>query len=220
MAFSDRRLRAILDEVNARVFADIGCDHGYIAVGALVEGRAEKVYAADISEKSLAKAVALAREKGVFDRLVPVVSDGFERIPERVDSAVIAGLGGLEMIKILENAEKADKIPETLVLCPHQHAKELRAYLGAYRIDKDYIVRSGGKYYPVIVARRGGEGYSADEVMFGKNTPPGGDFIDMILSRRRTLEERFSAREMPPNVKREYEEILGICSKYKTRYPQ
>lgn len=208
---SDPRLSAILSEADGKVLCDVGTDHGYIAVGALLTGKAERVIAADISEKCLDKCVTLAREKGVDDRLKAVVSDGFESIDDDIDVAVIAGLGGYETVKILESAERLNRVPEKLVLCPHQNAKELRAYLKTFDIEKDYVVRSGTKFYPVIVAYKGGDGYREEELRFGKNLPPSADFDEMLSSRKRVLEERFAGREMPEAVRREYEEILRLC---------
>lgn len=207
----DPRLCAILSEADGKVLCDVGTDHGYIAVGALLKGKAERVVAADVSEKCLAKCVALAREKGVESRLKAFVSDGFSEIDDDIDVAVIAGLGGYETIKILKNAEILGRVPEKLVLCPHQNAKELRAYLKNYCIEKDYVVKSGTKFYPVIVALKGGDGYRDEELEFGKNMPPTHDFDEMISTRKRVLEERFSGREMPDAVRREYEEILRLC---------
>lgn len=207
----DTRLNAIISEITGPVVADIGSDHGYVAVAALAKANVKRVVAADISGKCLEKTVRLAREKGVSDSVETVVSDGFSDIAEHIDTAVIAGLGGYETIKILEKAKALDRVPEKLILCPHQNAFELRAYLDGFRIDKDYIVESGGKFYPVIVAVKGGGGYNADELRFGKNLPPTEDFFKMLRTRKRVLEDRFSGREMPPRVRAEYEEILGLC---------
>ena len=80
-----------------------------------------------------------------------------------------------------------------------------------YCIEKDYVVKSGTKFYPVIVALKGGDGYRDEELEFGKNMPPTHDFDEMISTRKRVLEERFSGREMPDAVRREYEEILRLC---------
>ena len=57
----DGRLRAVVDNIEGEVVADIGCDHGKVAVCALAEKRVVKAIACDISSKSLDKAVALAK---------------------------------------------------------------------------------------------------------------------------------------------------------------
>ena len=210
----DPRLCAILSEADGKVLCDVGTDHGYIAVGALLKGKAERVVAADVSEKCLAKCVALAREKGVESRLKAVVSDGFSEIDDDIDVAVIAGLGGYETIKILKNAEILGRVPEKLVLCPHQNASELRRYLSWTPVERDYVVRSDLKFYPVIVISGKGEHYLETEFGYGKNLPPSTDFTEMLFRRLNVLDERFRERTMPEKVKTEYDEIKELlCRK-------
>ena len=44
---------------SCEVFADIGCDHGYVAKAMLDSGKCKKVIVSDISEKCLFKATTL-----------------------------------------------------------------------------------------------------------------------------------------------------------------
>ena len=78
--------------------ADIGCDHGLVAKYALENG-VKRVIAADVSEKSLNKARELlsGRQNVRF-----VVSDGFDSIDERVEQAVIAGMGGSRIVELID----------------------------------------------------------------------------------------------------------------------
>lgn len=82
-----------------------------------------------------------------------VVCDGFSRIAEQVDEAMIAGMGGEEIVKILSAAAQK---PERLVLQPMKNAPALRKYLvsAGYRIAEDVTFRDG-KFYDVVVAERG-----------------------------------------------------------------
>lgn len=210
----DRRLSAIISEIDCDVLADIGCDHGYIGVQALIERRAKWLIAADISEKSLSKCRLLAAEKNLTDRVEFVVSDGFENVTTMPDTAVIAGMGGYEIIKILKTAKSLNRVPEKLILCPHQNASELRRFLNNYPIEKDYIVRSDKKFYPIIVVSAKGEKYRADEFRYGKNYPANSDFLDMLESRICTLEERFRGKKMPEKMVAEYKETKELlCRK-------
>ena len=210
----DRRLSAIISEIDCDVLADIGCDHGYIGVQALIERRAKQLLAADISEKSLSKCRLLAAEKNLTDRVEFVVSDGFENVTTVPDTAVIAGMGGYEIIKILKSAKSLNRVPEKLILCPHQNASELRRFLNNYPIEKDYIVRSDKKFYPIIVVSAKGEKYRADEFRYGKNYPANSDYFDMLESRICTLEERFQGKKMPEKVLTEYKETKELlCRK-------
>lgn len=162
------RLTAILSEINGEKCADIGCDHGKLIVKALKDNIIEYGYAIDISPMSLQKAATIGREEGVSSRLTLLCGDGASVLPEKVDVAVIAGMGANETVKILSYADFAKKY----VLSPHQDAHILRKYLSEneYFVRKDYIIFDK-KYYPIIVAEKGKSNYTPDELYFGKNTP-------------------------------------------------
>lgn len=163
----DERLNAVLAEleVGDRV-ADIGCDHGKIAVSA-VEITKNGVIAADISAQSLMKAKRLAEASGLENKMTFVECDGLKPLARfDIDTVIIAGLGGLETVKILSEAEKRYR---KYVLVPHQHASAVRDYLSGngYGVYKDYIVECGKKFYPVIVAS-GSPSESVEYSQFGR----------------------------------------------------
>jgi len=146
------------------VFADIGCDHGYVSELMAKNRRAQKIYAADISTPSLEKAEKLLAG---YSCVTTVVSDGFDCIPERAEQALIAGMGGEEIIKILSAAGYK---PERLVLQPMKNTDKLRSYLNknGYKLLKDFTFKDG-KFYDLVVAERGEESLSADEIKYGKD---------------------------------------------------
>lgn len=146
------------------VFADIGCDHGYVAKMVSDGGLANKIYITDISAPSLKKAEDLLAGnlgKNVFS----VVSDGFSLIPEKVNQALIAGMGGEEIIKIISASQR----PERLVLQPMKNPEKLRKTLVelGYKIVKDYTFECG-KFYDLIVAELGVDSLNDDEILFGR----------------------------------------------------
>lgn len=99
------------------VFADIGCDHGYVSKRVADAGLADKIYITDISAESLKKAEKLLAG---YANVISVACDGFSGIPERVDEALIAGMGGEEIIKILS---AANLLPERLILTAHEERR-------------------------------------------------------------------------------------------------
>ena len=144
-----KRLNVLFGEVKGGgVFADVGCDHGYIAEKVIENALATKVIISDISEKCLNKAVKRLNEnyKGMF---TAVVSDGFDELPH-VDEALISGMGGEIIIKMLSRRE--DK-PSRLILQPMKNSEALREYVigDGYKIVRDYTFKDR-KYYHVIVA--------------------------------------------------------------------
>ena len=108
---------------SGEVFADVGCDHGYISEMVIKNGKYKKVILSDISSKSLEKAVNLLSKYG--DRVKFVVSDGFESYDEIPNEAIIAGMGGEEIIKILSGKI----LPDSLVLAPQKNTYKVRRFL-------------------------------------------------------------------------------------------
>lgn len=211
----DKRIDALIEECCGEVLADIGCDHGYVAVGAVLSGKVKRAVAIDISEKSLEKTRLLSERTGVADKVICLCGNGFAPLEEKADSAVIAGMGGVEIISVLEAA--GDRLPARLVLCPHQNAYELRRWLnGKFRIVKDRTVAVAGKYYPIIVLGEGESFYGEDEFFYGKNSPADDDYAAMLKARRRVLEERFSRHGIHDGkICEEYKEVTAQCLKLK-----
>ena len=123
-----------------RLFADIGCDHGFVAELAVKNGIAEKVYISDISAKCLAKAEKLLAVHIRTGTVESYVSDGFAAFEETPDQALIAGMGGEEIVRILSEAKE---LPERLVLQPMKNASAVRRFLtqNGYKLLEDVLRR-------------------------------------------------------------------------------
>ncbi len=149
-----------------KVLADVGCDHGYVTKLAISENKSEKYIISDVSEKCLNKAKKLLAEEIDGGKVTGVVSDGFKGI-EFCDEAVIAGMGGEEIISILTNSSFH---PQTLVLQPMKNSPKLRRFLieNGYKIITDYTFSCGRKFYDLIVAEIGEDTLSPEEEEFGR----------------------------------------------------
>lgn len=141
------------------VFADVGCDHGYIARGALLSGKCASVIASDISEKCLEKA---RRTLADFDNVKFVCCDG---IKYAADEAAICGMGGDVIARIIDGCNV-----EKLILSPHTRAHVVRDALvkNNYAVTRDTMLFDK-KYYTVIFAKKSGarEKLSELQLMFG-----------------------------------------------------
>lgn len=149
-----------------KLFADIGCDHGFVAELAVKNGIAEKVYISDISAKCLAKAEKLLAVHIRTGTVESYVSDGFAAFEETPDQALIAGMGGEEIVRILSEAKE---LPERLVLQPMKNASAVRRFLtqNGYKLLEDVTFREV-KFYDVICAERGKDELTPDEEFFGR----------------------------------------------------
>ena len=81
-------------------FADVACDHGYCAEYMLKNGLCERAVISDISEKSLSKAETLLSVYIKNGRCCAACCDGLEGLDVNTDEALIAGIGGEEIVKI------------------------------------------------------------------------------------------------------------------------
>lgn len=136
------------------VVADIGTDHGFVAEKVSSFDSVKKVVATDISEKSLSKLDNLIKEKKL-EKIETRVGDGLEPI-EKVDVCVIAGMGGLEMSKIITKQNKnsiGERKCNVFVLQPTQNIVELRkwAIKNNYKILKDTTFEDFEQFYSILI---------------------------------------------------------------------
>ena len=180
------RLTKILSMIpKCNTLADVGCDHGYVGIAALNAGRVDSVTFVDISEPSLNKARQNCPSE-FTKRVKYLCQDGLRRLV--VDVAVIAGMGGLEIISILKNAQT---LPSKLVLQPMRNQRDLRAYLASnYEIVCD-VKFFDGKYYDLIYAERSDKPANLNELEleFGKTNlqSPTVDFTNFLLKEQSKL---------------------------------
>ena len=145
------RLQAVLSLIKGgETLCDVGTDHGKLPVAALLSGKAASAIATDISAASLQKARLLAEKENVPLRCL--VGDGLAPLKQgEADVIVIAGMGGAEIVRILENAPC--RFPRYILL-PHRDAPMVRGYLKEQnaRILRDVTVKEGKHFYFVIEA--------------------------------------------------------------------
>lgn len=149
--------------------ADIGCDHGYVTEKCLKIGKCESAVISDISESCLKKAQTLLSDylkKGIVKAYV---ADGFCSEAKTCDGAVIAGMGGEEIVKILTDGSV---FPEFLYLQPMKNSEKVRKWLidGGYKITNDFTFKDV-KFYDYITAERSKEKeeYSPLELVYGRD---------------------------------------------------
>lgn len=158
------RFQAIVELLGKNgTVADIGCDHGKLSVWLIKNNLAKKAFATDISKPSLEKAKKLV-EKEKIQNIDFFLGDGFSVLNEKPDAAVIAGMGGDVIKNIISHKFAKTK----LVLQPMKDSDIL--FKGLYElgfcIEKEVIVREGGRFYEIILASPG------NDKPFDYNLPP------------------------------------------------
>lgn len=134
--------------------ADIGTDHAYLPVFLLKNGIAQKAFACDIGDGPLENA-RLNIERSKVDGIELRKGDGLRAVaPDEIDTAVLAGMGGDLMARIIDDAEWIKNSRYELILQPMTAVEELRQYLceNGFCIGKECAVMSQGRIYTVIKA--------------------------------------------------------------------
>ena len=151
-----KRLQAVADLVTAHYkLADIGTDHAYIPIYLTQQKKITEAVALDVNEGPLQRAEEHIRENGLEAEIETRLSNGFQALqPGEVQSAVIAGMGGGLVIRILtEGAEVVRKLEEC-ILQPQSEIEKVRAFLleKGYEFLEEDMVCEDGKYYPMMRA--------------------------------------------------------------------
>ena len=139
--------------------ADIGTDHGYLGIHLLQSGVSPHVIACDLRQGPLENARRNAKDFGVGDEMEFRLCDGLEKIaPEEVDCAVLAGMGGDLIIRILSACawlKQAENL--TLVLQPQSAGNVLRRWLcdNGFVLSREEPVQDGAFLYTVMQVTRG-----------------------------------------------------------------
>ena len=183
-----KRLRMLTDMVTPgyRV-ADIGCDHGFLAIFLVQEGISPHVLAMDVRKGPLAAAAEHVEKSGFGAYIETRLSDGMCGMREgEAESIVCAGMGGRLMEKILtESMDKARNLKE-LILQPQSELKEFRAFLRktGFRITDEKAVYEEGKFYFAMKAVYIGENLSGTEKTVTNEQSVLDEYGEQLLNRR------------------------------------
>ena len=114
----------------------------------------------DVNRGPLARAEAHIREAGLATYIETRLSDGLRELgAEDADTVLIAGMGGMLILRILTEGIPHLSGVEELILQPQSDVYRVRDWLQkhGYRVETEELVEEDGKYYPMMRAVRGQE---------------------------------------------------------------
>ena len=193
-----KRLQAVADLVTAGYkVADIGTDHAYIPIFLLETGKTDWAAAMDVNKGPIEKARENIRAYGLEAQIETRLSNGFLALGKgEVQSAVIAGMGGNLVIRILQEGRDVVSTLQECILQPQSETDKVRAFLlqeGFFFIEED-MVEEDGKYYPMMKvkppksgeeSRQNEEVWKIEQLWFGK----------LLLEKRHPVLKRYLERE-------------------------
>lgn len=146
------RLREIanyLEETD--VLADIGCDHGYLAILAFQKNIK---FVQLIDNKPGPLAVAKANLQGVKNVEFTLAS-GLSQLNSSINTASLCGMGGLLVIDILKENLKVAQELNKIIIQVNSDIDQLRAFLMSekFMIITESIIAERDKFYEIIVCK-------------------------------------------------------------------
>lgn len=153
------RLQAIIEMVPPiNCLADIGSDHAYVPIYLVQQQQIQRAIASEVSvgpRNISQKDIAAAHlQKQITTRL----ADGLTGLTasDRVDLAVIAGMGGQLIAQILEQGQQQLEYIPQLILEPNNDEACVRSWLNNHNwsIVQENIVQEGRHIYEIIHAQK------------------------------------------------------------------
>lgn len=164
-----KRLSAVAAFVpeHARL-ADIGSDHAKLPLSLLERGQIEFAIAGEVVRGPFEIAQAAT---AATDKIIVRLADGLSAFTaaDRIDTLVIAGMGGLLIRDILAaDAKKAASV-KRLILQANNEEEALRRWLTArhFAIVAEELVEDKGKIYDILVAEVGAQQLTENQLRFG-----------------------------------------------------
>lgn len=172
-----KRMQTVADLVDEKSVADIGCDHAHVAIWLAMHG-VKNVVAMDIKSGPLKIAEKNVRAYGLENIIKVRQSDGLSGLNlGEASCAIIAGMGGELITKILDKGRAHLNKGIHLILQPQSEIHKVREFLlkNNYIITKEKMLVEEEKFYNVMKALPATEAdsvrkipYSELEIMYGR----------------------------------------------------
>ncbi len=148
---------------------DVGCDHALLDIYLTLENRGVKAIASDIKEGPLEKAKENIRKYQLSKKIEVRLGPGIETIDDAVDTIVICGMGGMNMVGILKYKRNLLKNVKQIILSPNNYPENVRKEISklGYFIEDEVLVEENHFIYPIIVFQKGRKFYQKKSYVYG-----------------------------------------------------
>ncbi len=164
------RLKTIGDLADANSFClDVGCDHAFLDIYLVKRGDNINAVASDVAEGPLEQARKNIKAEKLDKKIEVRLGNGLDTYSEEIDTVIISGMGGRNMIGIFKNnREVLDKI-KTIIISPNNYQSDVKKYLvnNGFYIEDEVMVREKKFIYQIIKFYRGKKKYSKKDMFFG-----------------------------------------------------
>lgn len=167
-----KRLETVAGLVSHETIADIGTDHGYVPIYLFLKGKIKKAYACDVRKGPLETCRSNIALYGAEDVIETRLGSGLIPVkPYEAETAIMAGMGGMLIVHILQDSPEVAASLKELILSPQRDFGEVRKYLHqiGFSIAEEHMLKEDGKPYVIMRCIRGAETYENEmEYLYGK----------------------------------------------------
>ena len=166
----NNRLKKIGDLVEANSFClDVGCDHALLDIYLVKQNKNIKVIASDIAKGPLEQAKKNIKNEKLEDKIETILGPGLSTYKDEVDTVIISGMGGRNIIGIFKENQKVLKKINTIILSPNNYQEEVKRYITkkGFYIENEEFIKEKKFIYQIIILKRGKKRYSKREYFFG-----------------------------------------------------
>ncbi|MDR1850958.1 MAG: tRNA (adenine(22)-N(1))-methyltransferase TrmK [Mycoplasmataceae bacterium] len=166
------RLLAIATRISKKdnVIVDVGCDHCYTSINALLNCNTKFAFNIDVANAPLQSGVKNIEKYKLINKTKNIVSNGLKtkEIDKKIDYCIISGLGGNTIVEILENSSV--KNINEYILVANDHPEVIRKYINDNKLKISYeeIIKERGFFFHLIqISPKGLSVKTEQDILFG-----------------------------------------------------
>ncbi len=171
-------------------FLDVGCDHAFLDIYLAQDRKRQfkKIVASDNKKGPLEQAQNNINQHKLKNKIELRLGNGLDIYTEDIDTVVISGMGGRNMIGIFKNHQDYLKTIQTIVLSPNNYQSDVKKYLVSvgYEITDEVLIKDGKYVYQIIKFKKGKAKYNKREYFFGP----------LLLQKKDKLFREYYTREL------------------------
>jgi tRNA (adenine22-N1)-methyltransferase len=174
--------------------ADIGTDHALLPILLIQNNICRKVYACDIAPGPLQAAKDNIAKAGLSSYIETIRSDGLQNVPEDADACIIAGMGGMNAIEIMNHAAERIAQMKQIIIEVNRDTYKIREWISEHQYtieDEIYINDRHHDYTVTSFVPKSHDPYSRAELILGpiliKKKDPA--YLSYCLKQKKKIEK-------------------------------
>ena len=189
----NERLKKIGDLVEANSFClDVGCDHALLDIYLVKRKDNIHAVASDIAEGPLNQAKQNIKRERLEKEIETRLGPGLSTYSEDIDTIIISGMGGRNIIGICKEDLSILKKVQTVILSPNNYQEDVKRYLcrNGFYLENEEFVKEKKFIYQILIFKKGKKHYTKKDYFFGPVfiTKKGPLFQEYYLREKKTRE--------------------------------